>query len=212
MVRDETLSGYRYEDALPSDAHNYLLPALLEAVDGVNCGDRRVFDLGCGNGSVAAALSERGWRVTGVDPSVQGIKHARAAYPNCEFNLGSAYDDLAGLYGCYPLVVSLEVVEHLYAPRKYAKAVFDLLEPGGVAIISTPYHGYAKNLALALSGKMDQHFTALWDHGHIKFWSRWTIKALFDEVGLFTERVTLVGRIWPLAKSMMIELRKSGDC
>jgi len=69
------------------------------------------------------------------------------------------------------VVLSLEVVEHLYAPRHYARTVFELLRPGGVAVISTPYHGYWKNLALALMGKLDAHFTALWDHGHIKFWS-----------------------------------------
>jgi hypothetical protein len=37
--------------------------------------------------------------------------------------------------------------------------------------VSTPYHGYHKNLGLALSGKMDAHFTALWEGGHIKFFS-----------------------------------------
>ena len=38
------------------------------------------------------------------------------------------------------------------------KRVYDLLEPGGLAIISTPYHGYLKNLALAASGKLDSSF------------------------------------------------------
>jgi 2-polyprenyl-6-hydroxyphenyl methylase/3-demethylubiquinone-9 3-methyltransferase len=67
------------------------------------------------------------------------------------------------------VVISLEVVEHVYAPRHYARTLFDLVEPGGAAIISTPYDGYWKNITLALSGRMDSHFTALWDHGHIKF-------------------------------------------
>jgi 2-polyprenyl-6-hydroxyphenyl methylase/3-demethylubiquinone-9 3-methyltransferase len=68
-------------------------------------------------------------------------------------------------------VLSLEVIEHIYAPKDYAKSVYEILQPGGLAIISTPYHGYLKNLVLALSGKMDDHFTALWEHGHIEFWS-----------------------------------------
>jgi hypothetical protein len=46
-----------------------------------------------------------------------------------------------------------------------------LLSPGGVAFISTPNHGYLKTLALAVTGKMDAHFTASWDGGHIKFFS-----------------------------------------
>jgi hypothetical protein len=74
---------------------------------------------------------------------------------------------------------------------------------GGNAILSTPYHGYWKNLAMALSGKMDAHFTALWDHGHIKFWSIRTLSILLEEVGFRDLQFERVGRIPPLAKSMI---------
>ena len=123
---------------------------------------------GVGNGSVAQVLTQQGWDVTGVDPSAEGIAMANARYPHLKLYLGSAYDDLAAKYGRFPVVTSLEVVEHVYAPRQYAATLFDLLEPGGVAFVSTPYHGYWKNLALALSGEMDAYFTAPLDHGHIK--------------------------------------------
>ena len=68
-------------------------------------------------------------------------------------------------------MTSLKLWSTSISPRRYAATLFDLAEPGGTAIVSTPYHGYWKNLAMALSGKLDAHFTALWDHGHIKFWS-----------------------------------------
>lgn len=79
---------------------------------------------------------------------------------------------------------------------------------GGVAVISTPYHGYWKNLAMAVTGKMDAHFTALWDHGHIKFWSMKTLRQLLEEAGLKVERFERVGRIPLLAKSMIAVARK----
>lgn len=44
-------------------------------------------------------------------------------------------------YGQFPLVLSLEIVEHFYALRHYARTVFELLSEGSTAIISTPYHG-----------------------------------------------------------------------
>src|SRR5260370_27885724 len=72
-------------------------------------------------------------------------------------------------------LVSTEVVEHLYRPRRMIQNAFRLLKPSGYFITSTPYHGYVKNVLLALSGKMDNHFTALWDGGHIKFRSRETL-------------------------------------
>ena len=77
-----------------------------------------------------------------------------------------------------------------------------------MAIISTPYHGYWKNLALALSGRMDAHFTALWDHGHIKFWSRRTLGDLLREAGFVDIRFWRVGRVPALAKSMIVMARK----
>ena len=76
-----------------------------------------------------------------------------------------------------------------------------------MAIISTPYHGYLKNLVLALSGRLDAHFTALWDGGHIKFWSKRTLRILLEEVGF--EKIAFgVGRIPLLAKSMIVTAEK----
>jgi 2-polyprenyl-6-hydroxyphenyl methylase/3-demethylubiquinone-9 3-methyltransferase len=164
--------------------------------------------LGCGNGSVANELHQRGFDVQGIDYSESGIRVAREHYPHLNLDVGSAYDDLSAKYGKFPVVLSLEVVEHLFFPRKFAKTAFDLLEDGGVAIISTPYHGYWKNLALALTGKMDAHFTALWDGGHIKFWSVDTLSALLLEAGFSDLQVYLVGRMPALAKSMIMVARK----
>lgn len=207
------IAGYQYTNADLNHSHNYLLPTLLRLLDGLDMpiSDRRLFELGCGNGSVANELTRRGWDVTGVDPSEQGIAQARTTYPNLKLQNASAYDDLASQYGQFPVVLSLEVVEHVYAPRHYARTVFDLLAGGGTAIISTPYHGYWKNLALAITGKMDAHFTALWDHGHIKFWSMHTLSQLLQEAGFQNLRFERVGRIPPLAKSMIAVARKKAN-
>jgi len=209
-MSDQGHGGFRWHDAKLTHAHDYLLPAVMAELQELRPAlrEQRLFDLGCGNGSVAWALSRAGWDVTGVDPSSEGIGQARAAYPQLKLQLGSAYDDLASQYGRFPVVISLEVVEHVYFPRKYAATLFDLVEPGGVAIVSTPYHGYWKNLVLAVSGRMDAHFTALWDHGHIKFWSMKTLAILLREAGFCSIRFRRVGRIPPLAKSMIAIARK----
>jgi len=112
--------------------------------------------------------------------------------------------------GKFPAAICLEVIEHLYSPRLLVKTLVDVLEPGGTLILSTPYHGYMKNLALAASGRMDEHFTALWDHGHIKFWSVRTLTQLLEEAGLKVEQAHRVGRFPALAKSMILVARKPG--
>lgn len=134
---------------------------------------------------------------------------AQAAYPGCQFEIASVYDDLASTYGTFPLVISFEVAEHLFDPRLFARTLFNLVEPGGTAIVSTPSHGYIKNLALALTGRLDNHFTALWQGGHIKFFSIATMGELLSSVGFDSIRFIRVGRIPLLAKSMVAIAKRS---
>lgn len=210
-MSDTAIDGYRYGSAELNHSHDYLLPCLEALVDRHAPKGSRLFDLGCGNGSVANAMVGRGYVVTGIDASSEGIAEANARYPGLKLEQGSAYDALSARYGTFPLVYSLEVVEHVYSPRDYADTLADLIEPSGLAVISTPYHGYWKNLAMAVTGKMDAHFTALWDHGHIKFWSVPTLTTLLSESGLKVEEVHRVGRIPALAKSMVVLARKVGE-
>lgn len=201
---------YDYHDAELSHSHAYLHPIVAGLLSRLPVGsnNRRVFELGCGNGSYANKIADMGFDVVGVDTSEQGILVANQNFPHLRIELGSAYDDLAGRYGRFPIVISLEVVEHVYFPRKFCSTIFNLLEEGGVAILSTPYHGYWKNLALAVAGRLDSHFTALWDHGHIKFWSIRTLRALLEEAGFVDIAFKRAGRIPPLAKSIVAVARR----
>ena len=204
------ISGYVYGDSELNRSHTYLVPPLLNILSSRSLPPekRRVFELGCGNGAVAAVLTEQGYRMTGVEVSTQGLEQARRRYPYLSLQLGSAYDRLSEIHGTFPVVVSLEVVEHLYAPRVFAKTLYDLVEPSGTVIVSTPYHGYWKNLALAVTGRLDAHFTALWDHGHIKFWSRKTLETLLVEAGFRDISFRRVGRVPALAKSLIAVAKK----
>ena len=206
----EELIQYPYDDGAPACSAAYLHPVVLRvaAEEARRRADLRIFDLGAGNGSTMAFLIEAGYHVAGVDPSASGVTVARDAHPGLQVFKGSADDDLAGRFGRFPLVISLEVVEHDFNPRRFASCLYSLVEPGGLALVSTPYHGYCKNLALALTGRMDAHFTALWDGGHIKFWSIKTLGKLLQDAGFVPVTFQRVGRIPPLAKSMIALARK----
>jgi 2-polyprenyl-3-methyl-5-hydroxy-6-metoxy-1,4-benzoquinol methylase len=196
---------YQYNAAGINHSHAYLLPVVDAIIN--ECRPQRVFDLGCGNGSVANHLSNR-CEVVGIDASLSAVTIANETYPELRIELNSAYEDLASKYGTFDMVISLEVVEHLYDPRAFARNLYGVLRPGGTAVISTPYHGYLKNVVLALTGKMDDHFSALWDGGHIKFWSIKTLTQILREVGLEELRFYRVGRVPPLARSMIAVARK----
>lgn len=209
MTENIDINGYSFSDPNLNCSHSYILPIVKKLLLSENTDiSKKIFELGCGNGSVANELSKLGFDVTGVDPSDKGIELANKTYPDLKLYKGSAYDDLPSLYGKYPIVISFEVIEHVFFPRKWAKVVFELLDSGGIAVVSAPYHGYFKNLALAITGKMDKHFTALWDYGHIKFWSVKTLKSLLEEAGFTDIRFLRVGRIPVLAKAMIAIAKK----
>ncbi len=204
------LNASTYIHSKPALALNYILPAVVEVLHtNFEATDKTtVFDLGCGTGGAAAVLSDDGFEVAGVDPSKDGIAKANIAYPDLPLEIGSAYDDLADQYGSFDAVISLEVVEHVYDPKTFSTTMFDLVKPGGIAVVSTPYHGYWKNLALALTGRMDDHFMPLKDHGHIKFWSPDTLGALLLDTGFQSVEFQYVGRVSLLAKSMIAVAQK----
>lgn len=140
-------------------------------------------DLGCGNGFLASTLANMGHWVVGVDVSEDGISIAREKYPSIKFLVKSVSEDLSELGLDFDLVVSSEVLEHLFEPQLLVKQAFKLLRPGGSFIVTTPYHGYFKNLALSLFDKWDFHHTSLRVGGHIKFFSRRTLSTLLHEFG-----------------------------
>jgi 2-polyprenyl-6-hydroxyphenyl methylase/3-demethylubiquinone-9 3-methyltransferase len=181
---DSSVPEYGWKDACPTDAHVYLWPVLLDVIKGINIPAPKIFDAGCGNGFLAGQLLMNGYKVSGCDASVLGVNAAIENYPKGNFEVASVYDNLEQRFGAdWDIVISSEVVEHLYNPRLFAENLFKMIKPGGYLVISTPYHGYMKNLAIASIGKFDNHFTALWDGGHIKFWSYSTLKMLLKEQG-----------------------------
>ena len=103
-------------------------------------------------------------------------------------------------------VISTEVIEHLYDPRSFLNFARRILEKSdnGKLIISTPYHGYLKNLVMAISGKMDAHHTVLWDGGHIKFFSKSTLEKMLSDQGFMATAFKGAGRMPWLWKSMLM--------
>ena len=77
----------------------------------------------------------------------------------------------------------------------YEFPAFQLVEPGGMLLISATYHSYLKNLALALTGTLDQHFNVLQDAGPLRFFSMYSCEALLRSVGFDRVEFHRVGRI-----------------
>lgn len=199
---------YGWERADAPCAHNYITNPILSFLPlGQNL---KIADLGCGNGYLARLLKDMGHRVSALDSSEDGIRIAQEASPTIDFRCLSLYEDLQSHIGAdFDVVISSEVIEHLYDPRTFLHNAHAILKNGGTLILTTPYHGYLKNLAMALSGRLDKHFTVDWDCGHIKFFSVKSLSAMVVEQGFRTLRFKFAGRLPYLWKSMVLSALKA---
>jgi len=186
----------------------YIAPRILDLLAGLQA--KRVLDIGSGNGSLCKSLQDAGLEPVGMEFDKGGIEISRRLYPEIRFYNYGVEDDpgeLRRFEAEFDAVVSTEVIEHLFSPHLLPRFAARCLRRGGHLVLSTPYHGYAKNLALSVFDKWDAHHTPLWHGGHIKFWSRRTLSALLAENGYEVVDFGGVGRVPYLWKSMIIVAR-----
>lgn len=171
--------------------------------------NRTILDLGCGNGSLARRLMNDGFDVWGMDASASGIERANHFHPGRFFQVDLTTRALPRQLQeiGFDTVISTEVIEHLYNPHDLLVVARSALErcERGQLLITAPYHGYLKNLVIALTDKFDHHVDALTTGGHIKFWSRRTLETALRDAGFQVMAFRGCGRVPLLWKSMLIQ-------
>ena len=95
---------------------------------------RRVVDLASGEGYGAGVLARTASSVVGVEANLEAFDHARAKYRDVVFER-----TLVELWeGDVDGVVFLQTIEHIQDPDAMLEHIRTLIEPGGVAYVSTP--------------------------------------------------------------------------
>lgn len=166
---------------------------------------KKLLDIGCGNGSLTKVMASNFNKTFAIDSSVSAIFFAKKKKNNnIIFKKGSLK-----VYKKYfknknfDTITAIEVIEHVYSPETFINEIKYIMNKKTNLIISTPYHGYFKNLLISILGKFDSHLNPLWEHGHIKFWSIKTLQKLLQNNGLKIKKIYFSGRFYPLSKSMI---------
>jgi 2-polyprenyl-3-methyl-5-hydroxy-6-metoxy-1,4-benzoquinol methylase len=121
-LRERTLGGlhdFLFERVLPT----YLAPGI------------SVADLGAGTGALAQRLQNAGCEVVPVELDVRGFE---ADIPCVPLDLNDTHFAQTLGRGRFKIVTSIEVIEHLEAPINFLRNIRYLLDPQGVAILTTP--------------------------------------------------------------------------
>jgi SAM-dependent methyltransferase len=99
----------------------------------------RVLDVGSGRGDLGVVLAERGWQVTGLEPSPEACGEARArGVPTVEGTLATVPDELE--FG-FDAVIFQHSLEHVAEPLEDLAAARELVRPEGLVLITLPNFG-----------------------------------------------------------------------
>ncbi len=210
----EFYEGYWRKDYAPpqSDPTSAQRMVRLEAVLGPlvassRTGSRHALDAGCGDGAFLAFLHRLGLRVSGLELAEAAATRARRRCPDADVRVGSLEEPLPFDDESFDAVWCTEVLEHLFNVHGALGELNRVLKPGGLLMVTTPYHGLVKNL-LITAWAFDGHYNP--DLSHIRFFTRRTLDRSLRRAGFDPVRWEGVGRVWPIWKSMFVVARKTG--
>ena len=96
----------------------------------------RLLDVGCGNGTLLAAMRALGWDVLGIEPDPEAARIAREV-GKLPVVTGSL-EDARLPAGSFDAVTVSHVIEHVPDPRALLRECSRLLSSGGQLIVATP--------------------------------------------------------------------------
>jgi 2-polyprenyl-6-hydroxyphenyl methylase/3-demethylubiquinone-9 3-methyltransferase len=145
----------------------------------VSAGER-VLDVGCGEGRFAAELTRAGAAVVGIDVAEEALRRAGELDPGLELLLVDGEGAWPLADASFDVVWAGEVIEHVADTASWLSEVRRVLRPGGRLLLSTPAHGRARMLRLALSRRaFAAHFNPTGEH--LRFYNRDTLSELLAD-------------------------------
>ena len=157
-----------------------ILKKLNKILNNSNYSSLNHVDVGCGNGKLTVKIAKNFKKTLGIDVSSKGISLAKKLKSkNVKFK-NYSLESLFKTKQKFDFVTSIETIEHQYDPFIFIQHLEAIISKNGYLLISTPYHGYIKNLMISILNLNDRHYTSLWRHGHIKFFSINTFKQLLS--------------------------------
>lgn len=195
-IPPECLNALRGGDAVHR-WHEYALEILPEPF-----GNRKLLDVGCGGGGVAARAAEKGWEVTGIDIGPRNVEALRARGFRAEIvDLNGPFPFPEGEFSC---ATCIEVAEHLVLAEHAFSEISRVLLPGGTVLFTTPNNASYRRRIKAMKGRAPD------DEGyHFRFWVKDQLESKWEAAGLRVETANSYGFL-PFVDTLTLYKAKTG--
>jgi 2-polyprenyl-3-methyl-5-hydroxy-6-metoxy-1,4-benzoquinol methylase len=143
---------------------------------------RAVLDVGCSRGGFGRLLRSAvpHARLRGIEPDAAAAEEARPHYDQ----LDVALFDPTLINERFDVIVCNDVLEHMLDPWIVLRDMHPLLSERGVVVASIPNIRYLPVLmALVIRGRWDYTETGTLDRTHLRFFTRTSIRAMFEQAG-----------------------------
>jgi O-antigen biosynthesis protein len=151
-------------------------------------GNQHVVDFGCATGYFSQLLTQKGCSVTGVEINPAA---AKIAEQYCEKVIVADLDFISVAEilpsQTFDVAVFGDVLEHVRDPWKILEDVKQILKPSGCVIASIPNVAHGAVRLSLLQGRFEYEQYGLLDNTHLRFFTRETVEALFENAGYFID-------------------------
>jgi 2-polyprenyl-3-methyl-5-hydroxy-6-metoxy-1,4-benzoquinol methylase len=147
----------------------------------------RVLDIGCDVGQfVASAARQFGIVPVGLDVAHLAVERARDA--GVDAYHCTVEDAPASLRG-FPVIMAIDVIEHVADPDRFCRAIADRLRPGGVAYLETPnvdstVYRFGRAMCGASGGLLADTWHRLFPQEHIQYFRPDGLRRVAERAGL----------------------------
>jgi SAM-dependent methyltransferase len=152
--------------------------------------DAPVLEVGCGDASFTRDLAQFSTSVIAIDISAAQIAENSRTYPRISFLQHDVAEPFPFPDSAFEVIWCSEVLEHLFNPVFAVEEMFRILRPGGKLLVTVPYHGWFKDVLIALF-KWDEHFSPT--NPHIRFYTRSTLGRMVENAGFASVRIRTCG-------------------
>jgi 2-polyprenyl-6-hydroxyphenyl methylase / 3-demethylubiquinone-9 3-methyltransferase len=150
-------------------------------------GPALLLDVGCGGGLASEAMAHIGHDVLGIDASEDGIQAAQAHAEGQDLPLAyraATTETLIAEGARFQAITALEVVEHVADPAEFVAMLGELLEPGGVLVMSTVNRTRRAYIATILGAEYVLRMLPVGTHDWRKFVTPAELARMMRDAGL----------------------------